>query len=366
MSGWKERLRAFDDLAPDVDVYARAAQGPRHDLPDGPSGRKRLTAAIVAVAVFGAAAVFAWQAFRPFENPNPVTPIGREHALVVSITEPGAGQEVPDTFTENEPRPRMTVTFEGVALGGTPVSYTWCQEPGVDCSSVTADYDITFFQPVPAGTDVIVESDANGVSGSFHLWRGEGPSLSMADDVPVTPGSYELLVEATFDRGEVTFSVGIKVIDAQPAAAKPSTLMPDAFDCDAGEALDIKAEPDYQATNLQRWQTRDGCEVRLDYVMTRTSGCMAGVDDLLIGWPFGESHRKPNDARIFVRDPSGVTGNADEFDADAAIPDGALDTGLRWDGFALWLITEEDEAVWLQASDHTERWPREDPSVACA
>ena len=152
-----------------------------------------------------------------------------------------------------------------------------------------------------------------------------------------------------------------------PSSSEPGGvgLMPDAFDCDAGEALNIKAEPSYSADYLHRWQTYDGCDVRLDYVMTRTSGCVAGVDDLLIGWPFGESHQKPNNARVFVRDPSGVTGNADEFDADAPIPDGALDSGLRWDEFALWLIPEADEAVWLKGSDHTERWPREDPSIAC-
>ena len=68
MSGWKERLRAFDDLAPDDGVFARASQGPRRDVPDGPSGRKRLTAGIVAFAVFGAAAVFAWQALRPAQR----------------------------------------------------------------------------------------------------------------------------------------------------------------------------------------------------------------------------------------------------------------------------------------------------------
>lgn len=72
MSNWRDRLRAFDDLAPDEAVYARAAQGPRHDVPDRPSCRKRLAAGVVAFAVFGAAAVLVWQAFGSSERTGPV------------------------------------------------------------------------------------------------------------------------------------------------------------------------------------------------------------------------------------------------------------------------------------------------------
>jgi hypothetical protein len=84
MSGWKERLRTFDDLAPDDGVFARASQGPRRDVPDDPSGKKRLTAGIVAFAVFGAAAVFAWQALRPVQR------------------EDGSGIHAPDVVTLGE------------------------------------------------------------------------------------------------------------------------------------------------------------------------------------------------------------------------------------------------------------------------
>lgn len=151
--------------------------------------------------------------------------------------------------------------------------------------------------------------------------------------------------------------------ESPPAA--PSSLMASAFDCDMGSALNVDAEPDYTADYLERWSTHDGCDVRLDYVMTRVEGCFNGVDDLLIGWPVGGTHSKPGDYRIYLRDPGRVTANGVGFEPDTTLPDAARDTGLRWDGYSLWLIPEDDEAVWLQALDHTERWPIQDPEFGC-
>ncbi len=64
---------------------------------------------------------------------------------------------------------------------------------------------------------------------------------------------------------------------------------------------------------LHRWQTRDGCQVRLGYIMTRTGGCIGGVDDLLIGWPLGAPEEQG--ARIYTRDPN--TTSARTWDGDS-------------------------------------------------
>jgi hypothetical protein len=117
MSGWKERLRTFDDLAPHESVYARATQGSRHDVPDGPSGRKRLVAGVVAFAVFGAAALFAWQAFRPSDGQDPpvadrggtpsATPAVSPDAVAVTCT--ADGTVVPPTADVTPQGPRFTI-----------------------------------------------------------------------------------------------------------------------------------------------------------------------------------------------------------------------------------------------------------------
>lgn len=105
--------------------------------------------------------------------------------------------------------------------------------------------------------------------------------------------------------------------------------------------------------------------IRLDYVMTRSGGCFQGVDEIVMGWPLGtDSH---SDSRIYIRDPSHVSGvkSASEFVADVALPGDATDTGLRQDGSELWVVPNDDASVWLRAGENVERWPQERPVVGC-
>ena len=73
----------------------------------------------------------------------------------------------------------------------------------------------------------------------------------------------------------------------------------------------------------------------------------------------------------YVRDPDG--GDLSEllhttFTSDAALPDGATDTGLRRDGRRLW-IDPDDKAAYLVSLDDPEdieRWPAAKQPIQCA
>ncbi|MFN2587831.1 MAG: hypothetical protein ABR613_06925 [Actinomycetota bacterium] len=139
--------------------------------------------------------------------------------------------------------------------------------------------------------------------------------------------------------------------------------------CDDEEATDLSLEPDYSAGYLQRWHTADGCDVRLDVVMTRTGGCYGGdTADLLLGWPLGSSSEGAS--RIYVRDPENAFGDAatsEAFRADAHLPSGARDTLLRhlYGPPQLWMVPGDDSFVYIVYQDHTERWPLDETPPGC-
>jgi len=147
----------------------------------------------------------------------------------------------------------------------------------------------------------------------------------------------------------------------------PAHLTRGAITCADTTATDLQAEEDYSANYLYRWQTYDGCAVRLDFIMTRSGACVAGVDEVLTDWPVGLTHDH-HDYRLFVRDPNGVSTpeNAKGFDPHASLPPGAEDTGLRQGGSALWMIPQEAQFIWIVGSEGVERWPRERSQIACA
>lgn len=144
-------------------------------------------------------------------------------------------------------------------------------------------------------------------------------------------------------------------------------VLPGTLSCADKAATDTAAEPDYSADYLYRWQTSDGCDVRLDYVMTRSGACFDDVDEILMGWPLGRT-RNHSDSRIYIRDPSQVSGvkSASDFDGDAVLPGEAADTGLRQDDGQLWMVPDDDTFIWLRSSENVERWPQERPVFGCA
>lgn len=139
-----------------------------------------------------------------------------------------------------------------------------------------------------------------------------------------------------------------------------------------GPIADVSKEPNYSADYLHRWTTRDGCGVRLDYLMRREGANACGgaeVADILMGTPLGASSDK-SDARIYVRDPTNVFGDdfvSEAFDADAELPSEARDTGYRdaETGAELWMEPHDDSFVYLVFDDQVERWPKDDSPAGC-
>jgi hypothetical protein len=152
---------------------------------------------------------------------------------------------------------------------------------------------------------------------------------------------------------------------AAPDSATPEELMPDALSCADATATDVAQEPAYSADYVHRWRTHDGCDVRLDFAMTRRGGCFEGVDDILIGWPLGTTHSH-HDYRIYLRDPGHLSGeeSGDGLQLDATLPGAAMNMGLRQENNELWLIPGDDEFIWLMNEDSIERWPQ--GYVSCA
>lgn len=115
------------------------------------------------------------------------------------------------------------------------------------------------------------------------------------------------------------------------------------------------------------------------FVMTVWRGpTHCGWEDLLflvISWPLGTEVRGPylgsRDTRTFVRLSStndfAPSDFASTFDANAALPPGAYDTGYNRDGWHLWASDSRiGDAVWLVHDDSVERWPAEKRLIGCA
>lgn len=77
-----------------------------------------------------------------------------------------------------------------------------------------------------------------------------------------------------------------------------------------------------------------------------------------------------NQADEYVRDPTGELADflRTTYDATAAVPDGATDTGLRRDGRQLWLGRGHEAAYLVSLADphDVERWPAAKQPIGCA
>jgi hypothetical protein len=89
---------------------------------------------------------------------------------------------------------------------------------------------------------------------------------------------------------------------------------------------------------------------------------------IITGQSLGEPYTTAADSVSYVRDPEGVFGNAGltaGFDADATLPDDAVDSGYRAGDAELWTVPDDPSGIYIVAGDTVERWPRgEDPPCA--
>lgn len=135
-----------------------------------------------------------------------------------------------------------------------------------------------------------------------------------------------------------------------------------------GEVAEVEKEPNYSADYLERWTTSDGCDIRLDVVMTRESTCLKGVTEILMGWPPLTVSYKDN-THIFVRDSRSSARDpapADVFETLDEIPADATDTGLRHEGEQLWVDGTDDSAIYVVRGELIERWPGDIELPGCA
>ena len=142
-----------------------------------------------------------------------------------------------------------------------------------------------------------------------------------------------------------------------------------------GVKADIEKEPNYDA-DLQRWHMSDGCDLRLDVVLTRNNTCSDDTD-VLIAQPIGDPGGHADQTDIYVQDPDASLRDEDVvegYDDDAILPDDAIDTSFRkgdegfWvrgDDEELWTVQGDKDFVYIVSDDGVRRLPRDEAGPVC-
>jgi hypothetical protein len=152
---WQRELRGLRTVEMPPTVRDRIDGGPTGT--SEPPGRSRVTAAVVAFAVFAAAGAFAWRALGPGEPDGPVPPLADVPRVVVTLNE----SEEFDNY------PTGTLTFEDTTVEAAIGSFGWCDEDG---SCGIADVTLPEFDeyvPIPVGSEVVVQTSAVRVRASL-------------------------------------------------------------------------------------------------------------------------------------------------------------------------------------------------------
>jgi PASTA domain len=183
----------------------RVAAGPNGaGMPPGPRRGSRLTAALVAIAVFVAAGTFAFRAFSgdtsvpresstPTSNPSPNVPPGA--LVIVATIDPG-----------DPPATSITASIDGQQIDGVTGdhrSYIVGEGGSVTASSVR--FNGEDYIPVLEATPVVVQGNADTVVGDVSNVAVDNSLVKIADlDVSagllpdVRPGNHVLTIEASW------------------------------------------------------------------------------------------------------------------------------------------------------------------------
>lgn len=156
----------------------------------------------------------------------------------------------------------------------------------------------------------------------------------------------------------------------EPTAGRSERAAPRECEAQLGTAIDVAHEPDWrQHAPYRPWTDRAGCLVRIDVLAERPGPVHCGSDAaavLITGRPLGERYTSAADALEFVRDPAGAFGHpalSEGFEADATVPETAIDSGFRRDDLELWHVPNDASSVWLVGLRRVERWPAGTPPV---
>jgi Family of unknown function (DUF6174) len=255
-------------------------------------------------------------------------------------------------------------------------SYTYELDSSCGERSLIGEFRIEVRDGEVSSVEPLDESARSMIEGGFE------------DDIPSIE---ELLTEARLARSEGADVVEVRRADDGRPTEIEIDYMKEAIDdeacyvirrfrslasesaeCDAPEN-DLSKEPNYKVDYIHRWTTNEGCDVRLDVLMTRqlSDHCSRGggehVADILMGTPLGESHEN-SAPRIYIKDPTNFLGDeqtANGYEADASLPQNAEDTGYRQDGTELWITPDDDRSIYLAAEGRVERWPQDDSPPGC-
>lgn len=224
---WERELRRLENIdAPTARIRQRAAEGPT-SIGREPerSGRQRVVAGVVAFAVFAAAGVFAWQAFRPVGGeqlgPAPADPQG----VVVNLV-----------ATERQNGARGTLTSGDETSHGSIGSHCWTFPGGTGCAdAIPPSFTPTEFVTVERGSTLTVTGDANPVTGEIDR-DGPFPFDRVDDFGTITDaivldqpaGRYILAFNAHFDQGDVPFYFPIEIVEGAPSLVMSVDSPPDA------------------------------------------------------------------------------------------------------------------------------------------
>jgi hypothetical protein len=301
---WERRLERLREVEAPASIEVRTSEGPRNPSPS-PGNRGRVVAAVVAFAVFAAAAAFAWRAF----DTRTGSTTGR---------------------TSGEP-PRLSVTLEsnGEHIDGdhlrvdTQIVYGDTRKRSF--TSTTPDHAIVewvgaadldaFEWPLVVGSGVDISSDGSDprvLVGAPQDWP-DFVRFQRIDRLPPTAGDYVLVFRADYPEGVAT--VALRVHLTEPGALSPS----DAADvgrivCEANGSTtvvtpDVLAQPDgvhlVVVSHLDEPASINGLGFDVDPGRSEWIAGTPGVHEVAC-WPFSD-HRQdpPQTTSLSVVDPEG-------------------------------------------------------------
>ena len=153
---------------------------------------------------------------------------------------------------------------------------------------------------------------------------------------------------------------------------QPAAVVPVVCAAPAGAVTDVATEPAWrQYADYRTWSMANGCIIRIDVIGDRPGPEHCGWEAarvIVTGIPVGARATDDRSDANYVRDPHNVFGDqvtASAFDPDAELPDGAVDTGFRQEGTALWVDRDDGLAIYLVMATVVERWPLDPDPALC-
>jgi hypothetical protein len=252
---WEREIERLGTLTAPRSTPTRIAEGPRGSgMPPTPRRRERITAMVVAFAVFGAAAAFALIAFQratpstPAIAPDPSTTM----SAAASPTSLDATLEAPPDGSV----PSLTLAFGSVSSTFAAENGGW---PGTNISPSPPQ---TFDAVIDPGLPLRLTTNASGVGATLWIadqdYRPTGQSipLDLSSGSAVLPdqaGFYQLRIGGGWtDEGKVDFSVGLTIgtppSDWPPPAPTPSTAaVPDVVGLTLSQAQKVLTDAGFES-----------------------------------------------------------------------------------------------------------------------